>query len=247
MSGLPKYDGPLAPIPDWLDPQDERRVMHDERLVGYDFALACVDGLVATDVDIPGAIEIAATFVTETGWGHAAVLGNNLGGVKATRAWADAQRAQGLRPHFYRTHGNAGTDDARTVFYRAYDSPVDFYKYWLGAFVPRPAEDTVDSMSGYHVAGRRFWSKPRGDWFAAMLATGYRGEVTKHNPDAARHEQAVLVTQIRIAWCQRALRVAIDGKWGPVSSSAAIDYQKEHRLPTNGVPSDDLIESLSID
>jgi hypothetical protein len=240
VAGLPKYKGALAPVPSWLNQAKE---IHDPpavRLRPYEFALYCVDGAVAVGAPLLRAFEVGAHFVYETGWGIA-FRASNLGGVKASQAWAKAYRKRtGRDPSFYRAHGNVGTGDSQTVIYRGYDQPEDFFEEFLALFVPKPARDAASregkkvGIADYRLAGERFWGT--GDWFAAILDAHYRGDVTAEHPHEAIASQRSLTQDMREAWAQRALGLAVDGKWLAKSRAACIVFQTRHGLAASGEP-----------
>jgi len=246
---MDKFDSPLAPIPSWLDPVAEIHEPPTIHLEPYPFALFCVDGLVAAGAPLLRAFEVAAHFMTETGRGKA-FRANNLGGVKATPGWAVAYRMRtGRSAPFYRAHGNKGTGDAQTVIYRGYESPADFFGEWLAQFVPKPKpgrlsrEGQVLDVGDYHLAGERFWAGR--NWFAALLAAHYRGDVTAAHPDQAIADNASIARDVREAWAQRALKVPVDAAWGKISKTACAAYQSLHNLAVTGYPDDVTIETLA--
>lgn len=248
---MDKFDSPLAPVPSWLDPAAE---IHDPptiHLEPYPFALFCVDGLVAAGAPLFRAFEVAAHFMTETGRGKA-FRANNLGGVKATQTWAEAYRKRTGRPApFFRAHGNKGTGDAETVIYRGYGSSADFFGEWLSQFVPKPKpgaltrEGEAVHVADYRLAGERFWLPLGRNWFAALLAAGYRGTITAAHPDGAIVENTSITRDIREAWSQRALKVPVDAAWGKISRTACAAYQSLHGLAVTGYPDDGTIEALA--
>jgi len=246
---MEKFDSPLAPVPPFLDPDAE---IHDPpaiHLKPYPFALFCVDGVVAAGAPLLRAFEVAAHFVSETGWGIA-FRANNLGGVKATEGWAKAYRKRtGRSAPYFRAHGNRGTGDSETVVYRGYDTPADFFVEWLERFVPKPSPDAATregikvAIADYRLAGERFWSS--GDWFAALLAAHYRGDVTASHPAQAIKDNASIAQDIREAWAQRALQIAVDGAWGKISRTCCAAFQSLRGLAVTGTPDDATITALA--
>lgn len=249
MAGLPKYKGALAPVPSWLDESHEIHDPPSIRLSPYEFALWCIAYCVAAGAPLLRAFEVAAHLVYETGWG-VAFRANNLGGVKATPGWAKAYRKRtGRAPSFYRAHGNVGTGDSQTVIYRGYEQPEDFFEEFLAVFVPKPAPGAASregkkvDVADYRLAGERFWGT--GDWFAAMLDAHYRGGVTAARPGEAIASQRSLTRDMREAWAQRALGVAVDGKWGKESRQVCFVWQQTHDLPATGTLDDATLLSLA--
>ncbi len=217
MTGIPKYEGPLAPVPTWLDPAAE---VHDGRpsLATGPWLELLVTELLALGLTLPQAFEVAATFAHETGWGRA-YRGNNLGGVKATKGWANGYAARTGKPAgYWRAKGNKGTGDAQTVIYRAYESIGAYCKEWLATFVPKPG--TVGATHRYKRTGEAFWAGS--PWVPAMIAAGYRGPVTKAKPEGSIREHASTVQGVRARWAQSRLGVTVDGAFGPKSKAALL-------------------------
>lgn len=213
--GLPKYDGPLGPVPSWLDPAAEMQGGFPERPVGPWLELV-VGELLKLGLTLAQAFEVAAIQAHESGWGQE-YGGNNLGGVKITRAYAESyKRRTGKPAPFRRAKGNVGTGDAQTVIYRAYASLADYLAEWVPTFVPQPGSVSEDYR--YRATGAAFWSGQ--PWVPALIAAGYRGPVTAAKPERAIADHALMVNGVRVRWAQSRLGVEVDGKWGPRSRLA---------------------------
>jgi peptidoglycan hydrolase-like protein with peptidoglycan-binding domain len=248
---MEQFDGPLAPVPSWLDPADEitDQQPHTFKDRG-EFSRWCIDQLLVLGIVLHRAIELAAHFALETGFGgadrHAGFRGWNLGGVKAYPAWARAERAAGRRPRFYRAHGNVGTGDSQTVIYMAYDGPTGFFVWWIERFLPKPKPGVavVSGRAGnYTATGAAFWSDD--DWFAEILKACYRGSVTRAHPQGSIDAQHQLVHTIRLRWAQSRLGVVADGAWGPKSRAACMAFQAAHPLPATGTLDDATLAALA--
>lgn len=217
--GLPKYDGPLGPVPSWLDPAAEVQGGFPERPVGPWLEFV-VSELMKLGLTLAQAFEVTAIQAHESGWGQK-YGGNNLGGVKATRAWAAAyKRRTGKPAPFRRAKGNKGTGDAQTVIYRAYTSLSDYLAEWVRTFIPRvtgpfPVEP---KDADYRRTGVAFWAGE--PWVPELIAALYRGSVTAAKPERAIADHALTVTGVRVRWAQSRLGVEVDGKWGPRSRLA---------------------------
>jgi hypothetical protein len=214
--GLPKFAGPLAPPPKWLDPSREAKGWVKPAIATELFEPYVVDKLLGHGLDIVQALDIGANVVSEIGWTEAFSY-NNAGGVKATKPWAERYEARtGQKPRWWRTHGNVGTGDSRTVFYRAYDTLDDFLAEWLATFVPKPG--TVTAKHRYCRTGEAFWSgRP---WFPLLVAAGYKGPVSAASPDGSIAAHASIMRRLTIVWAQARLGVTVDAKWGPKSQAA---------------------------
>lgn len=228
-----QYTSPLAPAPAWLDPSARCIGWTPVTTEPHAFYAQCVDTVIALGVPSVRACDIVANTVSEVGW-HLSFAHWNCGGVKATKGWAERYKARtGMPALWWPAHGNVGTGDSETVFYRGYRSLHDFFDEWLLTFVPKPG--TVSPTWLYRTTGERFW---QGDpsWFGAMVAAGYKGPVTAKHPTQAITDHASLVETVRTLWAQARLHLAVDGKWGPASRSAALGFQREHGLPATGMP-----------
>jgi peptidoglycan hydrolase-like protein with peptidoglycan-binding domain len=239
--GLPKFTGPLKPPPSWLDPAARVTGPEPPKLSRDAFPVMCVDTLLSLGCPIVGACEIAANAVTETGWGQE-YRANNLGGWKCSRGAAERYKARtGQSMPWWTTHGNAGTGDSQTVFYRAFPSVRDFFAEWLLTFVPKPG--TVGPTHLYKRTGEVFWSG--GDWFPELIRGGYKGRVTKANPDKSIAEHVSLTNSARTRWAQSRLGVTVDGKLGPKTRTALTAFQKAHGPPPFGEVDTPTIMALS--
>jgi hypothetical protein len=239
-----KYDGPLAPVPEWLDKSAEIPEGNPVKMDPATFVPWCVDSFCSVGSPFARSFDLTAHTVTETGWA-VSFRGWNLGGIKATPGWAkDYKIRTGKSAPFYRAHGNKGTGDTQTVLYRAYDTPKEYFTEFMQTFVP----NNVRSKGLYTETGRLFWKG--GDWFAQMLLSGYRGpktqEVVKEYLDAiaaGRHvempqvllDQLTLTRQVKQWWAQKKMGgIDVDGIWGPQSKAACERFQKAKGLNVTG-------------
>jgi hypothetical protein len=239
--GLEKFTGPLASPPPWLSRATEQT--HWKKPAGdiHRFIAKCVDVLLGLGVPILGALDIVANVISEIGWDESFAFWN-LGGVKATQGWALRYKSRtGRDAPWWRTHGNVGTGDAQTVFYRAYASLEDFLDEWVRTFVPRPG--TVPDNWLYERTGELFWSG--GDWFPELVARGYKGPVTARKPARAIHDHDLLEHSAAVRWAQSRLHVDVDGNWGEHSRDAALAFQREHGIDATGLPDAPTLEALA--
>jgi hypothetical protein len=228
--GLPKFTGPLAPPPKWLDPSARVTGSEPPKLSRDAFPVMCVDVLLSLGCPIVGACEIAANAITETGWGQE-YAHNNLGGWKCSQGAASRYLARTGSPMpWWSTHGNVGTGDSKTVFYRAFPSIRDFFAEWLLTFVPKPG--TVGPTHLYRRTGEAFWAKE--PWFPLLVAAGYKGPRTRAKPDKSIADHVSLTKSAATRWAQSRLGVTVDGKWGPKSRAALAAFQRAHAIIPRG-------------
>lgn len=225
-----KWDLPPEPIPSWLDPATEVLAEHEPpKADKYPFALRCVDVLLAMGLTHQQAFEVAANAVVETGWGqHYRAF--NLGGWKIRKDFVDAYLKKfGRSPKWWRAPGNKSSGDRPWCYYRGFDSIEEFFAAWLETFVPKPG---ARKKSRYLKTGEEFWAgRP---WFDDLIEAGYKGAVTKKSPEGSIHGHDALTAKIRVLWAQRALGVAIDGKFGPKSRAALVKFQHGAGLEAHG-------------
>lgn len=239
--GLPKFTGPLAPPPSWLDPAAEAKGWTRPAIATELFEPYVVDRLLAHGLTIDQALDVGANVTSETGW-HEEFAHWNCGGVKCTRGWAERYKARtGRSAGWWRTHGNAGSGDSQTVFYRAYDSIDGFLTEWLLTFVPKVG--TVDASHNYVETGRLFWSGDLG-WFRHMVSRGYKGPVTARNPQPAIDAHKSITVRLATVWAQARLGLVVDAKWGPKSARALSDFETKHGLVPGGLTSRDTLAKL---
>lgn len=177
--------------PSWLDPAGEVTGPGDPRPArGRPFVRACFDALRALGCSEAQAVEVCAVMALETGWG-AKYRGWNLGGVKATAAWAREEP----NGKWWRAPGHVASGDKPEVYYRAYPSMQAFLSYWLTHFAPRP--EGPWPYPGYREAGRVFWSADPSGFVAALIRRGYRGPVTARKPAASLRDHESIVRTVR--------------------------------------------------
>jgi hypothetical protein len=214
--GLPKYTGPLKPPPSWLDPATEAKGWTRPASATELFEPYVVDKLLGHGLTIVQALDVGANVVSEIGWDETFAY-YNAGGVKATKSWAERYKARtGKSARWWRTHGNVGTGDSTTVFYRAYESIDDFLLEWLATFIPKPG--TVGPKHLYRATGEAFWSGK--SWFPLLVAAGYKGRVSAAKPEGSIAAHASIMRRLTTVWAQARLGVTVDAKWGPRSQAA---------------------------
>jgi len=221
VSGLPKYDGPLAPPPSWLDPASEVHDGYPSLATGPWLELVVAE-LRALGLTLPQAFEVAAIQAHESDWGRQ-YRGNNLGGVKATKGWANAYAARTGKPApYWRAKGNKGTGDAQTVIYRAYPALREYLAMWVVTFIPRVTSPVPDKAktADYRRTGAAFWAGQ--PWVPELIAARYRGSITAKRPEKAIADHALTVKGVRVRWAQSRLGVEVDGAWGPKSAAALL-------------------------
>jgi hypothetical protein len=114
-----------------------------------------------------------------------------------------------------------------------------------GAVRSQEFKEAVSRSQGrYKKTGEAFWAK--GDWFRELCLAGYKGTNTQKAPDSSVASHRQIVAMILRFLCQKALRVTVDGSWGPKSIQACKDAEKAHELPETGQPSLALLEVLSV-
>lgn len=221
--------------PPWLLPEDELPA-DGPKLPPVAFTVAIVSTLLALGCSIAQAIGIAAHLLLESGHGQH-YRGDNIGGVKTTKAWAEAERKAGRRAMWWQAPGHVEQGDPETCHYRGYASMHAFLVAFLAAY--------CRARSGrYAETSRRFAAG--GDWFAAMIAAGYRGPKTKANPGPAIATQRQLERTAAARWAQTRLEGLVhDGVWGPKSEAACKAYQREHGLPETGKPDVATLEAMA--
>jgi hypothetical protein len=239
--GLPKFTGPLAPPPKWLDPSREAKGWVRPSIATELFEPYVVDRLLTHDLTITQALDVGANVVSEIGWTEA-FSHWNCGGVKCSLGWAKSYEARtGRKPRWFRTHGNVGTGDSRTVFYRAYESLDDFLAEWLLTFIPKPG--TVGEGHRYKATGEAFWSgKP---WFPLLVAAGYKGPKTRAKPDKSIAAHASIMRRLTVVWAQARLGVTVDAKWGPKSAKALSDFAAKHGLGNASLDDEPTLATLA--
>lgn len=166
------------PIPSWVDADEEFTDTADRTNTSPEsFVREHLPRLLALGVSRDRACEVLAHCGTESSWGRRGVA-FNFGGVKLSKTDTtreERRNGNGLAWWRWKGHVEAGDDDV--VYYRAFASPEEFWRFWLARYTPKTA--ALAERDRYIETGRRFWDAgwPRGAWFVAMLLAGYRGEV----------------------------------------------------------------------
>jgi hypothetical protein len=222
--GLPKFTGPLAPPPSWLDPAAEAKGWAKPSIPTELFEPYVVDKLLGHGLVIVQALDVGANVVSEIGWDESFAF-HNAGGVKATKPWAERYKARtGKSAGWWRTHGNSGSGDSHTVFYRAYPDFDGFLEEWLLTFIPKPG--TVGATHLYKRTGELFWSGQA--WFRALVAAGYNGAVSAAKPEGSIDAHASIMRRLTVVWAQARLGLVVDAKWGPKSDAALAAFAAKH-------------------
>ncbi len=172
-------DAPAWPrLPAWIDPALEIDARDDLGDDPATFVRAALPHLAALGVPDARAVEVIAHCAAECGWGRRAI-GNNRGGVKLKeRDNAEALTKTGRGIAWWRDAGHAGSGDDAVEYYRGFDDARAFWAWWLKRYAPQASA----AGDRYAETGRRFWGT--GDWFAAMLLAGYRGDVRQRELEA---------------------------------------------------------------
>ena len=226
---MTKWTGPLQPPPFWLVAACEvTDASEPPKLEKAPFVLRCLTALTALGCSVVQAVEVTANSVNETGWGQH-YRAWNLGGWKIWKF--SAQNANGSPRRWWRALGNQSSGDPQTCFYRAFQSPEEFFAEWLRAFVPK--DPTAGKKNArYAKTGQQFWAGQ--PWFDDLIAAGYKGDVTQANPDRSIAEHAKLVDTIAMIWAQAKIGAEPDGSWGPKSAEKASAFQSANGLPVTG-------------
>lgn len=210
----------LNPLREWTDGLEQQQ----EHLTGGAFVLRCLDLCMALGCSVVQACGVVSNSVIETGWGRYH-RGNNLGGVKATKAWATPDS------WWWRAPGHVDGGDQPWCYYRVFPSFEDFFKFWLKTYVPKPG---AAPKSRYKKTGEEFWNHH--PWFDDLIAAGYKGEVTRANPGPSLRADDMINDKVEVYVAQRHLGVTVDGKWGPKSKAALQAFQRAHGLPVTDEP-----------
>lgn len=244
-----KWNEPPEPIPSWLDPSAEVTSTPGERPASHGpFVVAAMRACLALRLTPRQAAGVVANAINEASWGRK-YRAWNLGGWKITRRYA----AKHPGAPWWRAPGNKSSGDKPWCYYRAFPSMEAYFAEWVEHFVPKPGvdrdgdgdideDDERGRSSLYRAAGDAFWSG--GEWFPLLIQGGYKGRVTKANPDGSIREHASLVRSALRMWAQSVLGVTVDGEWGPASREALAAWQVAHELPSDGELTDVTLETM---
>ena len=226
---MTKWTGDLQPPPFWLNPAREvTAAMEPPKLGRGAFVVRCLTALLAEDCSLDQAMGVAGNTMNETGFGKY-YRGNNLGGVKIWKF--SATNADGSPRAWWRALGNKSSGDPQTCVYRAYASFEAFFHEWLRVFTPK-VDPTGKPNGRYWKTGQQFWAGE--PWFDDLIAAGYKGEVTRQNPEPSIHAHDAIIKILVVIWGQHLLGVDPDGAWGPKSHAACVAYQTAHGLTPTG-------------
>lgn len=215
---MTKWTGELQDPPFWLSLQWEVTAASDApKLSKAQFLIQSVDALRRAGCSFQQAVDVTANAVNETGWGRF-YRAWNLGGWKITKG--TAHEPDGTPRRWFRALGNKSSGDPQTCFYRAFTSLQAFYEAWLLQFVPKEGSPT----GRYTKTGQQFWAGE--EWFDDLIAAGYKGDVTRRNPDPSMRAHASIKGTVVVYYCQHKLGVVADGKWGPKSIAACRAVQE---------------------
>lgn len=230
---MEKWTGELADPPFWLDPNLEVVDAAPKMPKGV-AVIACVQALVSLGLPLQTAVEVAANTMNETAWMRS-YRAWNLGGWKITKS--TNRNPDGTARRWWRALGNKSSGDAQTCFYRAFGSLQEFYAAWVENFF------STNPKSRYFKTGEE--ARKGNEWFDDLIAAGYKGAVTQHNPLPSMKEHASIVKSIMVFYAQHVLGVGVDGKWGPVSRAACEKYQKANGLKVTGKLDEATLTSLT--
>ena len=226
---MTKWTGPLAPPPFWLLAGLEVTAeMEPPKLKKAVFVLKCILALIVLGCTPAQAFEIAANTMNETGWGRF-YRAWNLGGWKIWKFSSTSR--DGTPRQWSRALGNKSSGDPQTCFYRAFASLEAFYAEWLLTFVPKV--DPGKKPNGrYWKTGQQFWAGE--PWFDDLIEAGYKGEVTRQNPENSIEAHESIVKTMSVYYAQHLLGVDADGDWGQKSRNACSAFQLANQLKLTG-------------
>lgn len=217
-----KWTEPKPPTPSWLGEEVTERPAPMTR---EEFTASCVDILRSLGIPLWQAFEITANSINETG-GDGRYRGNNLGGWKITKGYAQAYLTKhGKKPPFWAAPGNKAKGatlsdfkggDGPWCYYRVFDSAAHYLAEWAAKFTPKPdpswsaefiaeLERKRETTADYRLTGYLFWND-RPEWFVAMCDAGYKGANTDANPLPSFREHCSVVGGVRVTWAQAKLR-----------------------------------------
>lgn len=219
-----EWAGELQPPPFWLKPEMEVTERRPPLERGA-FIVQCVEALLAMDLTVAQAISVVAFIISEIGW-QLKFRAWNLGGVKITKR--TATNPDGSPRQWWRALGHRKSGDPHTCFYRAYASLLAYLREWVNNYVPK-----APNTGRYGVTGARF--RAGLDWYPAIIDAGYKGPVTKEDPEKSLAGLRSLVNEVSEYWAQHLLGgLKVDGAWGPKSRERCKAWQAEHGLPVTG-------------
>lgn len=198
--------------------------------------------LISSDVGLINkqALEIVANSTVETGW-FENIPCFNFGGVKAKEEeYKRLTKLAGKCPPWWQKAGHIASGDQPTCYYKAYSSPEHFYKEWLERYVPNPS--TVALTYRYAKCGEAFWKHQ--EWFPHLIEAGYKGEVTKKNPNPSIAAHNTITFKIKVLMTQKLLDVAPDGSWGSNSVKAAKKFKEDNNLVDTDSFSEEMFDLL---
>lgn len=195
-----------------------------------EFVLKCVNACMSVGFDIIHAVWLTGNTCQETGWGRFH-RGNNLGGVKINKALANDLS------WWWRAAGHVNSGDAPVCYYMVFASYEAFFTFVSKRFVPVPG---TAPKSRYRKTGEEFHAyRP---WHDDLIAAGYKGEVTRANPDKSIAALENVEERVENYVAQDALKRLglyggkVDGKFGPLSRAALHTFQKSQGLPETDDP-----------
>lgn len=185
--------------------------------------------------------EIAANAAVETGHGQK-WNGNNWGGVKINKPYVTSYFTQHqTNPCWFQSKGHVSGGDEEIVYYIGFESVQDFAAFWLNRFVPFSYRDEEQieekKRSRYYKTAKAFWEnfeEPTKHWFYELCVSGYKGEVTKKDPQPSVATLFSCKSRIKTMVSQLILGLTTDGVWGTKSKNACLEFQKNKGLQETG-------------
>lgn len=237
----------VAAIPSWLDVATEITT-RDDFGTPAEWTVGLIEFLRTLGVPAFLGFGLAGHFNLESGFGQH-IQGFNLGGVRASKGWAEQYRTTRGKPAPWWRADRHGASEC--TYYRGYDTLTEFLTTWLMHYVPKPQPGAAlpapaTSHPNYARTGWMFWHYDAG-WFAAMLAEGYRGEDTRANPLPSITTWEDLTRTAGVMWTQKQLGVAVDGQAGTQTLDAIRAYRTRKGLPSAGVIDRATTEALERD
>jgi hypothetical protein len=217
MSNQNKPLPPPEKLPFFLNPVREivQEPPHPDLVT---FVLLVLTTLLGLGCSLDHALGIASNTMLETGWGRF-YKGWNLGGVKVKKEWMTDET------WWWRAPGHIESGDPPWCYYMGFTSMAAFFLFWLNRYV-RATTGRYRKCSEQFQAGA--------EWFDDLIDAGYKGEVTRMNPEPSLERHEVIIDTLGRFWAQHTVDVKVDGEWGPKSRVAALAWQKRKGVEETG-------------